>query len=187
MDRRLLKTKFITPSTRPELVSRPRLLEMLNTGLFQDNTFTSKLTLISATAGFGKTTLLSEWLDGNRHEASWVTLDRWDNDPVQYWSCIIRALQQKAPDCGKAFLSYMQSGEANMTDNSREDLVTGLINDLADMESPFMLILDDYHLITNDRIHKEFSILLENLPETLHLGIATRSDLPLPGCAPGER
>jgi len=180
MDRRLLKTKFITPSTRPELVSRPRLLEMLNTGLFQDNTFTSKLTLISAPAGFGKTTLLSEWLDGNRHDASWVTLDRRDNDPVQYWSCIIKALQQKAPGCGKSFLSYMQSGEANVTDNSREDLVTGLINDLAEMESPFMLILDDYHLITNDRIHKEFSILLENLPEMLHLGIATRSDPPLP-------
>ncbi len=180
MDTELRKTKFITPSTRPELVARPRLLELLNTDLLHDCNFTRKLTLVSAPAGFGKTTLLSEWLGGSRQEASWVTLDKRDNDPVQYWSCIIEALQRKAAGFGKAFMSAIQSGESNTPENPREDLVTGLINDLADLESPFMLILDDYHLVTNSLIHEEFAILLENLPERLHLVIATRSDPPLP-------
>ncbi len=150
------------------------MLELLNTGLLHDYNFTRKLTLVSAPAGYGKTTLLSEWLGGSRQEASWVTLDKRDNDPVQYWSCIIEALQRKAAGCGKAFLSAIQSGESNTPENPREDLVTGLINDLADLEFPFLLIFDDYHLITNSLIHEEFAFFLENLPERLHLVIATR-------------
>jgi len=176
----LRKTKFSVPSTKPGLVPRSHLSSKLIAGLVNDGHFSRKLTLISAPAGFGKTTLLMEWLHDIDFAYSWVALDKQDNDISQFWACIIEALQQKAVRCGQALLSAVRSGGPNVSKEPREDLIVGLINDLADLDSPLLLVLDDYHLITSRRIHSEVAFLVDHLPPQLHVAIATRSDPDLP-------
>ena len=174
----LLTTKLYIPLPRPNLISRPRLIERLDEGLCLGR----RLTLIAAPAGFGKTTLLSEWVAGcGRPEPvvrfAWVSLDRGDNDPARFWAYFIAALQGVQTGIGEATLAMLQSPKPLPA----EAFLTDLINEItAASLKPFALVLDDYHLIKAQPIHNALTFLLDHLPPNLHLVIATRADPPLP-------
>ncbi|MDZ8140749.1 MAG: hypothetical protein RM049_36580 [Nostoc sp. DedQUE04] len=166
----LLVTKLHLPSPRSPLVQRKRLWEKLNQGL------TSRLILISAAAGFGKTTVLSEWVAQTQVSVSWLFLDEQDNDPTRFFSYIVAALQQNNKDIGEATLAMLRSSELF----TFQAFLTPLINELAQLETALILVLDDYHLITTSEIHHALTFFLEHLPTQIHLAIATRVDPPLP-------
>jgi LuxR family maltose regulon positive regulatory protein len=172
----LLTTKLYIPRVRPELVPRPRLIEQLNAGLHR------KLTLISAPAGFGKTTLVGEWAHsvGAKQAApqrvAWISLDEGDNDPVRFWAYFVAALQTVEPDVGEGVLSAFQAPQPPPI----ESVLTALINEIAVIPGHFVLVLDDYHLVTAQSIHDAVAFLLDHMPDTMHLVIATRADPPLP-------
>ena len=169
----LLVTKLSVPSARRSLVARPRLGERLDEGLGR------KLTLLSAPAGFGKTTLLSAWIgglsDGGRPVA-WFSLDPGDNDPARFWRYFITAVDQLQPGSGKTALALLDSPRAPPI----ESILTSVLNELAGLEVDAVLVLDDYHLIEHRTIHEDLTFLLEHLPPRLRLMIATRADPPLP-------
>lgn len=172
MDTSLLTTKLYIPPARPGMVLRPRLMERLGTALG------CSLVLISAPAGFGKTTLVSEWLRQSKDKirTAWVSLDDGDNDPVRFWDYFIASLKTLQPSTGENALSLLHSAEAY----SAESILTALINDLADVQDDFAVVLDDYHLIKSEPIHASITFLLEHLPAKMHIVIATRADPSLP-------
>jgi LuxR family transcriptional regulator, maltose regulon positive regulatory protein len=140
----ILATKLYIPPPRPKIVPRPRLIERLNDGL----TMGRKLTLISASAGFGKTTLVSEWIAGSGRPAAWLSLEEGDNDPTRFLTYIMAALQTLPPKTGGAnigagALAALQSPQPSV---NRIDLTT-LLNDITTISDSFLLVLDDYHLI----------------------------------------
>ena len=185
----LLVTKLHIPPLRPGLVPRPQLVERLNQalgpGISQagepaQSWFARRLTLISAPAGFGKTTLLSEWLHGKLAatppvQSAWLSLDPGDNDPARFLAYLVAALQGIEPGLGKAVLGAYRSPQPPPT----EALWAALINELAQLPVPIVLVLDDYHLIEAQTIHSMLGFLLEYLPAQMHLVIATRADPPL--------
>ncbi len=166
----LLTTKFYIPPVEPELVSRQRLIELLDAGIHH------KLTLVSAPAGFGKTTLLSEWVKSCGRPVAWLTLDEGDNDPARFLAYFVAALQTIQPNLGEGALSAFQSPRPPQI----ESVLTGLINEIAAVPTPFVLILDDYHLITAQPIHGALAFVLDHLPPQMHLAVASRTDPPLP-------
>ncbi len=166
----LLTTKLYVPSLRPRLVSRPRLVERMNEGMHR------KLTLISAPAGFGKSTLLSECAARCGRPVAWISLDEGDNDPARFLVYLIAALQGIASDFGKRALGALQAPKPLPVAPMLEDL----INELASAPSPFVLVLDDYHVIEAEAIHDALTFLLDHQPPQMHLVIATRTDPPLP-------
>ena len=173
----LLKTKLHIPSLRPERVSRPRLIERLNEGLSPG----CKLTLLSAPAGFGKTTLLSEWAADCAWPVVWLSLDERDNDPLRFLAYLVAAVQTHCRDVGQSVVAAVQSAQAL----SIEALLTGWINELATLAEPLVLVLDDYHLIAGDAVasqavHDGVGFLLDHLPQQVHLVIASRANPPLP-------
>jgi LuxR family maltose regulon positive regulatory protein len=172
METPLLQTKLYIPPVRPELVSRPRLIKRLDEGL----RLGCKLTLISAPAGFGKTTLVTEWLDGADRPRTWLSLDENDNDPARFFTYLVAALQRIDPSIGQTAQAMSQSPQPPPPDT----LLASLINDMAATPHPFLLVLDDYHLIHTLPIHQQLAFLLEHQPPQVHLVIATREDLPLP-------
>jgi len=183
MTRPLLTTKLYIPPVRPELVSRPRLIDRLVSGLHR------KLTLISAPAGFGKTTLLSECVVSCDRPVAWVSLDKGDNDPIRFWTYFLAALQTiptlAGAGVGEATLAMLgSSGIAGTTAPPPiEALLIDLINQLDEVRERFILVLDDLHIITEPQIHQEFTFLLDNLPpaaQGMHLVISSRSDPPWP-------
>jgi LuxR family maltose regulon positive regulatory protein len=173
----LLQTKLRAPRLRPLLVPRPRLLETLNEGL------AGKLTLVSAAAGFGKTTLVSSWLDAlqTAHailpppQIAWLSLDANDGDPARFLSYVIAALQRIDPQLGKAAQAMLQASPLPIP-----ALLTSLLNDVAAQPNPVMLVLDDYHVIDARPIDEALGFLLDHLPPQLHLVITTREDPNLP-------
>ncbi|MBU4449659.1 MAG: LuxR C-terminal-related transcriptional regulator [Proteobacteria bacterium] len=165
----ILATKLYIPPPRPKVVLRPRLLERLNDGLHR------KLTLISAPAGFGKTTLLSEWIHQSEIPVAWISLDKGDSDPVHFLNYLIAALQTLEVSIGKAALTILQSPQPPPV----EFVITNLINEITTILKNFVLVLDDYHLIDAKQIHTVVEFLLDHLPKQMHLIIATRSDPPL--------
>ncbi|MDX1520541.1 MAG: LuxR C-terminal-related transcriptional regulator [Anaerolineae bacterium] len=165
----ILATKLYTPPARPELVPRPRLIARLEESLGAGY----KLTLISAPAGFGKTTVVTEWLRQGERDYSWLSLDESDNDPARFLIYLVTALQQLAPTIGQ---NLKQSAKLPPP----ETLVTILINDLTTFPDHFALVLDDYHLITNQLIHDTIELFLEHQPPHMHLVMTTREDPPLP-------
>ncbi len=176
----LLATKLYVPQWRPGLVSRPRLVERLDQGTER------KLTLVSAPAGFGKTTLLAEWLGASpasERPAAWVSLDQRDNDPALFWAYFIAALQTVQSGIGESTLSLLQSPQPPPI----EALLGTLLNEIiaiADDPSTgssksFVVILDDYHLIDAEPVHSGITFLLSHLPPQMHLVLASRSDPPL--------
>jgi len=165
----LLQTKLYIPPPRSELVPRPRLIERLNTGLHR------KLTLISAPAGFGKTTLLSEWVAASDRSVAWVSLDKGDNDPARFWAYAVAALQTVQVDIGQTALVTLCSPQPPTI----EPMLMNLINEIAILPGHFVLVLDDYHLITSPEVHSALVYLLDHQPRNLHLVIATRADPPL--------
>jgi len=194
--RTLLATKLLIPPPRPNLVPRPRLLAQLNEGLRQGHRFT----LVAAPAGFGKTTLVSEWIHDLRltiddlsatatpqreivnrqspiaNRCTWLSLDESDNDPARFLAYLIAALQQVVPEAGRDIPGTL--GAAQLP--PLESLVALLINDMATSKTPCMLILDDYQAITTPAIHRAVAFLLDNQPPQLHLVLLTRQAPPLP-------
>ncbi|MCJ7736578.1 MAG: LuxR C-terminal-related transcriptional regulator [Anaerolineae bacterium] len=170
----LLLTKLYVPPARPEWVVRPRLIERLNAGL------RNKLTLISAPAGYGKTTLLSSWLAQNEIQVGWVSVDEGDNDPARFWTYLIAALQTVKADLSGTLTAMLQSPQPPAI----ETILTLLINELTAIPQDFVLVLDDYHLVRAPSVHQQLTFLLEHLPPPpsggLHLILATREDPPLP-------
>jgi LuxR family maltose regulon positive regulatory protein len=170
----LLQTKLSIPAMRAELVPRPRLLARLNEGL------AGKLTLISAPAGFGKTTLLACWVQSCRLPAAWLSLDESDNEPVRFLAYLVASLENAVdqPETKKLPLTR-PSRETAETLSFTESRLAQIINQLAAQPARLILVLDDYHAITNPLNHKIITYLIENLPPQLHLVIASRADPPL--------
>jgi LuxR family maltose regulon positive regulatory protein len=152
------------------MVPRPRLIERINAGLHR------KLTLVSAPAGFGKTTLLSAWTEQCDHPVTWLTLDDGDNDPIHFGAYLVAALQKVRPAIGQIAASAFQAPVSA----SGAPGLTSLINLLVKDSEPFVLILDDYHVIHDQAVHQMITFLLDHQPPSLHLVIATRADPPLP-------
>ena len=163
----LLETKLHVPGRRSELVSRPRLSERLHRGLG------GKLILVSAPAGFGKTTLLAEWLPTS---AAWLSLDHNDNDPATFWTYVVAALRTVTPEVGASTLALLQEGQPAPV----RLLLTPLINDLGASETDVVLVLDDYHVIDSAEVQEGIGFLVEHLPARLHLVIVSRADPGLP-------
>ncbi len=166
----LLSTKLYIPPARLGLVPRSRLIERLNNGL------PGKLTLISAPAGFGKTTLLSEWIPHSPRCVTWVSSDEGDNDPTRFWVYFIGAVQKLQSNLGQNALILLQSPQPPPL----ELILTTLLNELATFPDDFALVLDDYHVIENPAIHTTTTFLLDHLLPQMHLIITTRADPPLP-------
>jgi LuxR family maltose regulon positive regulatory protein len=166
----ILATKLYIPPTRPKVVLRPRLIERLNEGLHH------KLALISAPAGFGKTTLVSEWIAGCQRPVAWLSLDEGDNDLTRFLTYLVAALQTIAANIGEGMLAALQSPQPPPT----ESILTALLNDITTIPDNFALVLDDYHLIEAKPVDHVLTFLLEHLPPQMHLVIATREDPPLP-------
>jgi LuxR family maltose regulon positive regulatory protein len=168
----LLKTKFHIPLLRSEFVSRPHLLERLDEGLHPG----CKLILISAPAGFGKTTLLSEWAGGVGQPVAWLSLDKGDNDLNRFFAYLLAALQRIDPQIGQTAQAILQAPQPP----APEALLTTVINDMADTAQPFTLVLDDYHHLEARPVHDTLAYLLQHSPPHVHLVLATRADPPLP-------
>ncbi len=168
----ILATKLYIPPPRPKVVLRPRLIERLNEGLHR------KLTLISAPAGFGKTTLVSEWVAGCERPVAWLSLDEGDNDPTRFLTYLVAALQTIAANIGEGVLAVLQSPQPPPT----EAILTALLNEITTIPDNFVLVLDDYHVIDAKPVDHALTFLLEHLPPQMHLVIATRED---PQSAPG--
>ena len=166
----LLYTKLHIPRVRTDLVSRPRLTEQLEAGLQR------ALTLISAPAGSGKTTLVIEWQQVYRRQLAWVSLDAGDNDPVHFISYLIAALNTLEAHLGRSAIAYLNTPQPP----SLESSLALLLNDLLTLQRSLILVLDDYHLIEEPAIHRGLTFLLENLPPKMHLIITSRTDSPLP-------
>jgi LuxR family maltose regulon positive regulatory protein len=165
----LLETKLHLPRRRGGLVARPRLSERLSRGV------ESALTLVSAPAGFGKSTLLAESLaavavDGR--SAAWLSLDRGDNDPMVFWTYVVAALRTATPGVGGSALALLQAPQPPPIDA----VLTTLLNDLGALERDVVLVLDDYHVIESREVQDAMAFLLEHVPPQLHLVIASRAD-----------
>lgn len=172
----LLITKLHIPPVRPGLVSRPRLIERLNAGLHR------KLTLVSAPAGSGKTTLVSEWTIHLRPEVklAWLSLDEGDDDAARFLAYVIAALQTIDENLGQTAVSLLQFPQAATPPPALENVMTLLINDLATLPVQAVLVLDDYHVINDLEINKTVAFLVDNLPPQLHLVVISREDPMLP-------
>ena len=166
MARPVIATKLYVPRLRPGLVARPRLRARLRAG--------SRLTLVSAPAGFGKTTALAEWLAevaGEGHAVAWLSLDPEDSEPTSFWTCAVTALQTAVPDV---------SALALVASSPTEHLLTVLLNELAAVHRDVWLVLDDYHLVSGKEVNEGVAFLVEHLPPHVHVVISTRADPDLP-------
>jgi len=176
----ILATKLYVPSPRPGVVLRPRLIARLNAGLVQNQRFGRKLTLISAPAGFGKTTLLSEWIEGYASDVhiAYLSLDEGDSNLASFLHYFIAALRMVMPNIGMEALATLRSAQQLPMDV----MLTDLLNDIAGYPDNVILVLDDYHVIDADPIDQALTFLIEHLPPQMHLVIASREDpgLPLP-------
>ena len=169
----LLETKLYVPKPRRDLVPRARLSERLNRGA------ASKLTLVSAPAGFGKTTLLTEWLaaaPAGQRLVAWLSLDKSDSDPASFWAYVIAALRTVAPGIGESALAQLHA----LRRPPIETVLTALLNDLAAIAADIVLVLDDYHVIDAREVQDGMAFLLGHLPARLHVVIASRADPALP-------
>jgi LuxR family transcriptional regulator, maltose regulon positive regulatory protein len=171
MDRQILRAKLYVPRGGPDAVPRPRLHERLDEGARRE------LTLVSAPAGFGKTTLLADWSRRSELPVAWVSLDERDDDPVRFLLYLVAAIGTIYEDFGtatRAFLSSLQSRE------ELEPVLTALSNEILEVPRDFVLVLDDYHAIRSETIHDALAFLLDHSPPPLHLVVAGRTSPPLP-------
>ena len=168
----LLSTKLYIPRPHRELVHRPRLIERLDTGL------RGKLTVVSAPAGYGKTTLVGDWIARSQVPAAWLSLDTPDNDIARFLSYLIAALQQIHPDIGADIQPILET-DADLPDEI-EPLLIALVNDIVASSARFTLVLDDYHVIHEFRIHEALDFLFDHIPPGMHVVILSRTDPPMP-------
>ena len=175
--RPFLATKLYIPAPRSKVVPRLQLIEQLQEGV------TRKLTLVSAPAGFGKTTLVSSWVASattdsplEKHTVTWLSLDKEDNDLQRLLSYLIAALQKISANFGEGVLAALQSPQPPST----ETILTTLLNEITTIPDNFVLVLDDYHLIDTKAVDSALTFLIEHLPPQAHLVIATREDPSLP-------
>ncbi len=176
VEQKLLRSKLHIPPVHRSLVNRERLVEHLDQGL------AGKLTLVSAPAGYGKTTLLSEWANRCRLPVAWLSLDEADNDPARFITYFKAALAVVEVSFeGEAQAEGIAEKDARI-DSARlsDELQIVLLNQIYSMSSEFVLVLDDYHLITNQTIHHFLAFLVEHLPPQMHLVISARADPSLP-------
>jgi LuxR family maltose regulon positive regulatory protein len=166
----ILSTKLYIPPPPAKAVPRLRLTVQLNEGLHR------KLTLVSAPAGFGKTTLVSAWAAASGQQVAWLSLDTGDNDPARFLTYLTAALRTVAPQVGTGVLRALQAPQPPPA----EAVLTALLNDLAALADPIVLVLDDYHVIEAPAVDQALAFLLEHLPPQMRLLIATREDPPLP-------
>lgn len=166
----LLRTKLFRPRISGDLVPRLRLIERLAQGLER------KLTLVSAGAGFGKTTLLVQWLEDSDRPVAWLSLDYEDSDPVVFLSYLVAALQTLFPEACPSARSLLKAPELPPADY----LTTTLANEIAELPEPIVLVLDDYHRIQSEAVHQILVALISKLPPQMHLVVASRLDPPLP-------
>ena len=168
----ILATKLYIPPSRRRIVLRPRLVERLNEGLAAGH----RLTLVSAPAGFGKTSLVGGWVAGCGRPVAWLSLDDGDSDPSRFLAYLIAALQTVAPGFGEGVLTVLQSPQPPPP----ESTLTALLNELTTIPSAVVLVLDDYHVLNARPVDDALAFLVEHLPPQLHLVIATREDPALP-------
>ena len=167
----LLSTKLLIPFIRQELVSRPHLVERLNQGLQR----TRSLTLISAPAGFGKTTLIGQWVINCNRPAVWLSLDEGDNDPNCFLTYLVAALQTVVPNIEEKLSAVLQASQLQT-----ELILTALLKEITTHAENFILILNEYHVINLNPVDHALTFLLEHLPPQMHLVISTRQDPDLP-------
>jgi LuxR family transcriptional regulator, maltose regulon positive regulatory protein len=167
----LLETKLHPPQPRAGVVRRPRLAKRLAHGA------SSKLTLVSAPPGFGKSTLVAEWIAARRatEPAAWLSLDPNDNDPTGFWRYVVAALRTAMPETAGDAVAVLESPEPQV-----ERALRSLLNDLAALRQDVVLVLDDFHVVERPEIHDALAYLLDRLPPRAHLVITTRADPPLP-------
>jgi LuxR family maltose regulon positive regulatory protein len=168
--KQLLRTKFYVPPIRSIQIARPRLIDLINGGLDK------ALILISAPAGYGKTTLVSRWLKETKITSAWLSLDNGDNDPIRFLQYLLTTLLPIAPGIENDLLGMLQGIQPAQFEN----VINQLVNELASVSDPFVLVLDDFHVIQSEAVLKILSYLLEHLPNQMHLAILTRTDPPLP-------
>ncbi len=174
MDEPLLQTKLYIPQNRSNSgvesrvsrISRPHLMDRLNEGL------SGKLALISAPAGFGKTTLISDWLEQVDLTIAWLSLDEDDNDFARFWIYFIASIQTVRPEIGAGVLAMLRSSPLPHS----HTLLTPLINDLTKISERLILVLDDYHSIETESIDQSLDFFIEHLPPSIHLVITSRAD-----------
>ena len=166
----LVLTKIEAPRMRPGHVPRGALVERLRNGLHR------RLNLVAAPAGWGKTSLLAEWRDAEGDVPfAWLTLDGDDNDPARFWAYVSAALRKADVEIPSSFESAVAAPGASV----RDAALPVLVNSLVATENEHVLVLDDYHLISEPEIHQGVRFLLEHLPVVSHLVIATRSEPPV--------
>ncbi len=165
----LLATKLYLPPPRPDVVPRPRLIARLDEGLHRP------LTLVAAPAGFGKTTLIGEWVATCGRPAAWLSLDDGDSDPILFLTYLVAALRTIAPAIGAGVSGVLQSPQP-----PTDAILTALLNEIAALPDDIILVLDDYHAINAASVDATLAFLIEHLPPRMHLVIATREDPPLP-------
>jgi LuxR family transcriptional regulator, maltose regulon positive regulatory protein len=165
----LLATKFTVPPVRSTLLPRSHLIAIL------DQSRSVPLTLVSASAGFGKTTLLSSWANQSACKVAWLSLDEQDSDPARFWIYVIAALRHGGAPLGEAASAILHAPQSPQLTVA----LTALINDLAAQTQDIVLILDDYHMIGEPAIHSSLQFLLDHMPPCLHVILASRADPPL--------
>jgi len=185
MARALIETKFFVPSASEQLV-RPRLLRLLDTILLPRY----RLALISAPAGYGKTTVVSQWIEKLRNSdpiqtrVAWISVDQHDNDPVRFWTyltaALMRALSQAVPGFCQNIFQILQSFEAGQGQAGLQPLLESLVNELASLDGRLVIVLDDLNLLADLSVFESLAFLIEHLPPSVALMICTRSDPPLP-------
>ncbi len=164
----IIATKLFRPPLRPEIIRRPHLAARLDEG--------RQLTLISAPAGFGKTTLVSEWITGSERTVAWLSLDSEDNDPTRFLIYLVSSLKTISTNMGDSVLGMLESPQPP----SSEYILTVLLNEISCVPDHFFLVLDDYHVIETKPVNEMLAFLLEHMPQQMHLVIVTREDPPLP-------
>jgi LuxR family transcriptional regulator, maltose regulon positive regulatory protein len=166
----VISTKLFRPDPRHQTVERARLHDLLRQGC------SLPLTLVVAPAGWGKSTLVADWLRQDRVSAGWVSLDGDDDDPHRFWRYLLLAAGQAGPGAGRAALRRLDAAKSDVL----RDVLPTFINEMTSSGAPLVLVLDDYHLITSAQVHASVTALLDRCPPQLHLVLITRADPPLP-------
>lgn len=170
MSPQIIKTKITLPVADGQKISRPSLLSRLNDAL------NKKLTIVSAPAGFGKTTILTQWAHSNNIDTAWVSLDRRDDDPTVFWTYLISSLQKQNPNLGQRSLEMLDS----IVSPPITSILIPLLNELSEEKQNFFLIIDDYHLIQSPIIHESLSFFIDHMPPQMRLAVAARDIPPIP-------